>query len=81
MNRDHSELGFVWCADTNAVATGKYFGVYVVADAVISAITFQDGYLGDSAITGDTLAAGQYHPMRFTTLTLTSGTVRCEREV
>lgn len=78
-NRDHSDYGFVVAADTNAVPTGDYFGIQVIAAAEIDTITFKDGYEGDDGIAGIVLPAGLYRPMRFTTLTLTSGTVICER--
>jgi len=79
MTRDHSDYGFVVVADTNAVATGRYYGYQAWTATVIAAITYEPGYEGDADLVGKTLPAGLYRPMRFTTLTLTSGTGACER--
>ena len=78
MTREHSDVGGICVSDTNAVALGDYFGIQVLSDAVIASITFVDGY-SLTNLTGQTLPAGLYRPMRFTTLTLTSGVVVCER--
>lgn len=76
--RQFSDSGFTVVADTNALATGKYSGIQVLEDAVISSITFEPGYNGDTDIQTLTLPAGLYRPMLFTTLTLTSGKIIAE---
>ncbi len=76
--RQFSDSGFTVVADTNALAIGKYSGIQVLEDAVISSITFEPGYDGDTDIETLTLPAGLYRPMLFTTLTLTSGKVIAE---
>lgn len=79
-NRQFSDNGFTVVADTNALATGRYSGIQVLTDAVISSITFEPGYSGDTGIQTLTLPAGLYRPMLFTTLTLTSGTIIAEHK-
>ena len=74
-----SDNGFVVVADTNALTTGRYSGIQVLTAAVISSITFEAGYSGDTGIQTLTLPAGLYRPMLFTTLTLTSGTIIAEK--
>ena len=59
---------------TTAATTGNFFAVQVVADAIISAVTFQHNY----EITGSwtslgTIPAGTVLYGRFSSLTLTSG--------
>lgn len=76
--RQFSDNGFTVVADTNALATGRYSGIQVLTDAVISSITFEPGYNGDTDIQTLTLPAGLYRPMLFTTLTLTSGKIIAE---
>lgn len=76
--RQFSDSGFTVVANTSALATGKYSGIQVLEDAVISSITFEPGYDGDTDIETLTLPAGLYRPMLFTTLTLTSGKVIAE---
>lgn len=65
-------------SNTAAVASGDYYGIQVLSEAVISAITFAADY-SLTNLTTQTLPAGLYLPMRFTTLTLTSGVVICLR--
>ena len=78
MTRDHNDVGGICVSDTNAVATGDYYGILVLSAAVISAVTFASDYTLTN-LTTQTLPAGLYLPMRFTTLTLTSGVVICLR--
>ena len=66
-------------ADTNAVVAGDYYGYLALTDTVIASITFQADYHGDEALATLTIPAGMYRPMRFHTLTLTSGSGTCER--
>lgn len=78
MEREHSTVGGICVSDTSAVASGDYYGILVLSTAVISEIT----YAADFTLTNlptQTLPAGLYLPMRFTTLTLTSGVVICLR--
>lgn len=77
--RQFSDNGFVVVANTNALTPGKYSGIQVLSDAVISSITFEPGYSGDTGIQTRTLPAGLYRPMLFTTLTLTSGVIIAEK--
>lgn len=77
--RQFSDSGFVVVADTNPLTTGKYSGIQVLEAAVISSITFEPGYSGDTGIQTLTLPAGLYRPMLFTTLTLTSGKIIAEK--
>lgn len=79
MTREQSDFGFELVTGTGTATSGHYFGIQVLAAAVISSITFEPDYRGDTDIQGVTLPAGLYRPMRFTTLTLTSGTIICER--
>jgi hypothetical protein len=65
-------------SNTSAVASGDYYGIQVLSEAVISAITFAADY-SLTNLTTQTLPAGLYLPMRFSTLTLTSGVVVCLR--
>jgi len=78
MTREHSDVGGICVSDTNAVAKGDYYGVLVLSEAVISSVTFAADY-SLTNITTQTLPAGIYLPMRFTTLTLTSGVLVCLR--
>ena len=78
--REFSDNGFVIVADTNALATGNYSGIQVLSEAVIADITFEPGYSGDTNIAGQTLPAGLFRPMLFTTLTLTSGVISAEKK-
>jgi len=78
MEREHSTVGGICVSDTNAVASGDYYGIQVLSEAVIASITFKSDFTLTN-LTGQTLPAGLYRPMRFTTLTLTSGVVVCER--
>jgi len=73
--RDHSDKGFKYVSSSAAITVGSqvYYGLQVLSDLVISAITFANGYEGDSAIVGKTLPAGLYRPMMFSALTITSG--------
>lgn len=79
MNRDHNEKGFT-VVDGASSAYGKFYGLLILADTVINTVTFSTGYAGHSAIAGKTLPKGAYVPMRFTALTLTSGTALCLHE-
>jgi len=78
-DRKFSDNGFVVVANTSALAAGKYSGIQVLEAAVISTITFEAGYSGDTGIQTLTLPAGLYRPMLFTTLTLTSGKIIAEK--
>ena len=78
--REFSDNGFVIVADTNALARGNYSGIQVLSEAVITDITFEPGYSGDTNIVGQTLPAGLFRPMLFTTLTLTSGVISAENK-
>jgi len=71
-------VGGICVSDTNAVTKGDYYGVLVLSEAVISSVTFAADY-SLTNITTQTLPAGIYLPMRFTTLTLTSGVLVCLR--
>jgi hypothetical protein len=77
--RQFSDNGFVVVANTSALATGKYSGIQVLSEAVIASITYEPGYSGDTALQTQTLPAGLYRPMLFTTLTLTSGVIVAEK--
>ena len=61
--------------DTTAT-TGNFGGLLVLEDAVINSIT-GDGTIANLSDMEDssTLAAGLYIPMKFSAITLTSGTV------
>jgi hypothetical protein len=78
MTREHSDVGGICVSNTSAVASGDYYGIQVLSEAVISAITFAADY-SLTNLTTQTLPAGLYLPMRFSTLTLTSGVVVCLR--
>lgn len=78
MDREHGEKGFVCVKDT-AAHTGKFYGILCYEATVIAALTFADGYSGDAGIYGESLAAG-YYPMRFTSITLTSGACLAYKE-
>lgn len=72
---EHGSNGGTLIDDTT-VTTGDFGGLLILEEAVINAIT------GDGTITNlsniedaHTLAAGLYIPARFTSITLTSGTV------
>lgn len=78
MTRTHSDVGGICVDDTNAVASGDYYGIQVLSEAVIDSLTEAADYTLTN-IEGQTLPAGVYLPMRFTTLTLTSGVVVCLR--
>lgn len=78
---DWSLKGQVVLTGTAAAPTANYYAVHVIADAVISAVTYVTGY----DITGDwtdldTIPAGAVLAGRFTTLTLTSGKVILHKE-
>ena len=76
--RDHSDSGFKFVNSSTAAPVGRYFGLQVLTEAVIASVTFEPEYDGDSDIVGATLPAGLYRPMRFTELSLTSGTAIAE---
>ena len=76
--RQFSDSGFTVVANTSPLATRKYSGIQVLEDSVISSITFEPGYDGDTGIQTLTLPKGLYRPMLFTTLTLTSGKIIAE---
>lgn len=78
--RPFSDNGFKVVVNTNELPTGSYSGIQVLEDAVISSITFEPGYSGDTGIQTLTLPAGLYRPMLFTTLTLTSGKIIAEKK-
>lgn len=78
--REFSDNGFLVVDDTNAIPVANYSGIQVLSEAVIAAITFESGYAGDDNIIGQTLPAGLYRPMLFTTLTLTSGVITAEKK-
>lgn len=78
---DWSLKGQVVLTDTSAAPTSNYFAVHVIADAVIDAVTYADGY----DITGDwtdltVVRAGAVLAGRFKTLTLASGEVILHKE-
>lgn len=77
--RQFSDNGFVVVANTTPLTTGKYSGIQVLSEAVIASITYEPGYSGDTTIQTQTLPAGLYRPMLFTTLTLTSGVIIAEK--
>lgn len=76
--RDHSDSGFRVVDSTTPAPVGHYFGLQVLTEAVIASVTFEPDYDGDSNIAAKTLPAGLYRPMRFTELSLTSGTAIAE---
>lgn len=78
--RQFSDQGFVVVDDTTALTSGNYSGIQVLEEAVIASITFEPGYSGDTGIATQTLPAGLYRPMLFTTLTLTSGKIIAEKK-
>jgi len=77
--RQFSDNGFVVVANTSALVTSKYSGIQVLSEAVIASITYEPGYSGDTTLQAQTLPAGLYRPMLFTTLTLTSGVIVAEK--
>lgn len=78
--RQFSDNGFAVVANTSPLTPGNYSGIQVLEDAVISSITFEAGYSGDTGIQTLTLPKGLYRPMLFTTLTLTSGKIIAEKK-
>jgi hypothetical protein len=78
--RDHSDKGFTFVDSTHGITAGEqqYFGLQVWTDLVIASIAFSDDYTGDQDIVGVTLPAGLYRPMRFKSITITSGTGAAE---
>lgn len=79
--RDHSDKGFTYVDSSNGITAGEqvYYGLQVWTDLVIATITFASDYEGDTDIAGKTLPAGLYRPMRFTAITITSGTGAVEK--
>ena len=81
MNREHSSKGYKVVANTTP-ATHQFYGLTVIAEAVISRITAptaitpeRTAYDGDeSGIASQTLPVG-YYPIRGSAITLTSGKV------
>lgn len=61
--------------DDTSATTGKFGGILVVDDAVISAITDAKGVTNSAGLVGITLPAGLYIPIPFDSITLTSGVV------
>lgn len=78
--RQFSDNGFKVVANTSPLTPGNYSGIQVLEDSVISSITFEAGYSGDTGIQTLTLPKGLYRPMLFTTLTLTSGKIIAEKK-
>jgi hypothetical protein len=78
---DWSLRGQVVLTGTSAAPTSNYFALHVIADAVISSVTFADGYeMTGSWIDLGTLNAGCVIAGRFKTLTLASGKVILHKE-
>lgn len=75
MNREHSEIGHR-VVTAGSLANVQAYGFLVLADAVVSTVTYEDGYdASATSLNGLTLPAGLYFPARFTGLTVASGTV------
>jgi len=81
MNRHFNEVGAIYLKDTTALSDIDSYGFQVEADAVIASIVYSPGYKGPdgtsegSNIVGETLTAGRLYLLRFTAITLTSGTI------
>ena len=82
-NREHATKGYHVVADTTARTKG-FYGITVLADAVISSLTAPTTsapdqvttYISDAAnLAGITLNAGMYLPIRGSAITLTSGKI------
>jgi hypothetical protein len=73
----HAEDGVYFLVDTNAAPTSSYYGFYVLADAVVSAITHIDSTKNGDITIVTSIPAGAYisQPGGFSTITLTSGEV------
>ena len=79
--RDHALAGTDFVSSANTY-TGDYSGFLVIRTAQISAITLTDENSGATALIGspDDIPAGLYIPVRFTSLTLVSGTLGLIKE-
>jgi hypothetical protein len=69
--------------DGTSAVTGSFSGMLVVADTVVSAMKFSDGYPVTASKTWanlGTIPAGVYLPGHFRSITLTSGKVILIRE-
>jgi len=76
--KSFAEDGVHFLTGTSAAPSGHYYGFYVLADAVVSGITYLDESKNSSDITGVTsFPAGVFIPIGggFSTITLTSGEV------
>lgn len=61
--------------DDTSATPGKFGGLLVVNDAVISAITDAKDVTNASGLTSITLSAGLYIPIPFDSITLASGVI------
>lgn len=60
--------------DDTSATPGTFGGLLIINDAVINSIT-TTGVTNKAGLEGITLSAGQYLPIKFSTITLTSGVV------
>jgi hypothetical protein len=74
LNTKIANYGAETITDT-AEHTGTFRGIYVLEDAIISAITL-GAYESGNALTGFILPAGVGYNLDFTAITLTSGKIR-----
>jgi hypothetical protein len=75
----HAQDGICILTDTDPAPVAQYYGIKVLAEAVVASITYVDSskQTGDAITTVTALPVGMYIPIPglFTTLTLTSGEV------
>ena len=79
-HKAHAEDGVHFLTDTNAAPTGKYKGFVVIADATIASITYDPTFNATGDITAINFYSG-YYPIRFSTITLTSGSLMLIKDI
>lgn len=86
-HKNHAEGGAHFLLDTNPAPTREYYGFKALSDIQLASIThdasYDDEYTYSSGgnITQITFKAGEYIPIRFLTMTLTSGSAMLFKRV
>lgn len=66
--------GFSYITSSAAATGHEYYAFHAITESVISAITFNSAYSGDTDIVGVTIPANSTVFFNFTAMSLTSGT-------
>lgn len=74
---DHARAGCVYADAASNEVVGAFYGMVVIADAVLESLTVRGNAISGAALlVGETLTAGSYDPVQIQRIRVASGLIK-----